>query len=150
MGFESVNKGTNADAIKLTGLKTGDTVIGFVEGFTPSLQNPDVSNIVMVSEDGSKRFYVYSAGNVKYLINDGKIKEGLLTKIVRLADKNVKGKMSSQFDVLQDSAQVLTGFTGTIGGAAGATSDRSAIAARASELASKASKGALPASATRN
>jgi hypothetical protein len=113
-----------------------------VKGFIASKQNPEVNNIIMVSEDGSKTFFVYSAGNVKYLIADGRVKANLLTKIVRLADKNVKGKNSSQFDVLQDSTRTLE---------AGATSegaDRQSISARAADLASKASRP-MPASATR-
>jgi hypothetical protein len=112
MAFQNVsNKSSGGKAtgepVKLTSMKQGDSITGFVLSFVDSLQNPDNKNIFMRSEDGSSTFYVYTAGNVKYLINDGKISEGLLTKITRIADKDVKGKKSSQFEVLQDPDQTV-------------------------------------------
>ena len=109
MAFQNVNQKSGgkatSEAVKLTGLKHGESVTGFIIGLVPSLQNPDVMNIFMRSEDGSQSFYVYTAGNVKYMIADGKLEIGLLTKITRLADKDIKGKKSSQFEVLQDPEQ---------------------------------------------
>jgi hypothetical protein len=107
MAFQDVNNNTKAsgEGVKLTGLAIGDSVTGYVVTFRPSLQNPDNMNIFMRDEDGPGTFYVYTAGNLKYLIKDGKIKEGLLTKITRIADKMVGGMKSSQFQVLQDPEQ---------------------------------------------
>ena len=110
MAFQNVNNKSGggkatSEAVKLTSLDIGASVTGYVLSFVPSLQNPDNQNIFMRSEDGEHTFYVYTAGNMKYLINDGKIEKGLLTKITRLENKNVKGKTSSQFEVLQDPDQ---------------------------------------------
>jgi hypothetical protein len=105
MAFQSVNQSVGSSK-KVRDLAVGEELIGYVTGFEPSLQNPDNSNILMRGLDGAS-FRVYTAGNIKYMIKDGKIQKGLLTKIVRLADKNVKGKMSSQFDVQQDPEQSL-------------------------------------------
>ncbi len=116
MAFQNVNNKSGggkatSEAVKLTGLEVGGSVTGYVLSFVPSLQNPDNQNIFMRSEDGEHTFYVYTAGNMKYLINDGKIEKGLLTKIVRLEDKMVKGKKSSQFEVLQDSERSVEDLT---------------------------------------
>lgn len=107
MAFQDVNQQASKEAVKLTGLKIGDTVTGFVVGFRESKQNPENQNILMREENGEGTFYVYTAGNVKYLIKDGKIKSGLLTKIERIADKMVGGKKSSQFRVMQDPSQTI-------------------------------------------
>jgi hypothetical protein len=106
MAFESVNRQLSGTAKKVRDLEVGGELVGYVTGFEPSLQNPENMNMIMRGEDGTT-FRVYTAGNIKYMIKDGKIQTGLLTKIVRLADKNIKGKISSQFDVLQDPESTL-------------------------------------------
>ncbi len=107
MAFQDVNPRTTKEAVKLTGLKVGESVTGFVAGFTPSKQNPDNMNIIMQGEDGS-RFFVYTAGNVKYLITDGKVKAGLLTLITRTEDRKMKnGKITSSYSVQQDPDQII-------------------------------------------
>lgn len=107
MAFQSVNQAVGSSK-KVRDLEVGGEIIGYVTGFEPSLQNPENMNLLMRGTDGNT-FRVYTAGNIKYMIKDGKIQTGILTKIVRLNDKNVKGKMSSQFDVLQDPEQTLDG-----------------------------------------
>lgn len=105
MAFQNVRNNApkaTGDAVKLTQLNVGGAVTGFIVKLVPSLQNPETSNILMKQEDGDGTFYVYTAGNIKYLITDGLIKVGLLTKITRIDDKMVGGKKSSQFTVEQD------------------------------------------------
>ncbi len=105
MAFQSVNQSVGSSK-KVRDLEVGGELIGYVTGFEPSLQNPENMNLIMRGTDGAS-FRVYTAGNIKYMIKDGKIQTGLLTKIVRLEDKNVKGKISSQFEVLQDPEATL-------------------------------------------
>lgn len=135
MAFQSVNSKSGgkstAEPVKLTSLAVGESVTGFVLSFVPSKQNPDVSNIFMKSEDGADTFYVYTAGNVKYMIADGKIEKGILTKIVRLEDAMVKGKKSSQFDVLQDAD--ITVDDASFAAIAPTTDDRTAAVRAAAE-----------------
>ena len=107
MAFQSVNQKVTGGAKKVRDLAVGGEIIGYVTGFEPSLQNPENMNLLMRGTDGTT-FRVYTAGNIKYMIKDGKIQTGLLTKIVRLDDKNVKGKVSSQFDVQQDPDATLS------------------------------------------
>lgn len=110
MAFKNVN---NVSGVKLTSLTIGDSILGYVAGFKDS-QHEGQRNIRLVLDqdlaDLDGRSYkkgdvviVYTAGNVRYMINDGKIEERLLTKITRIADKVVNGKKSSQFAVEQDS-----------------------------------------------
>lgn len=107
MAFQDVNPKTTKDPVKLTALKIGDSVTGHIVGFNPSKQNPDNMNIIMVDDKGD-RFFVYTAGNVKYLITDGKVKAGQLTQITRLEDRTMKnGKITSAFQVLQDPDSVV-------------------------------------------
>ena len=117
MALRSVNTGNTK---KATGLKVGETLKGWVIRFEESSQSKEtrkddpsaapVSNILMVGEDG-EQFLFFTAGNIKYLINDGKIAEGLYTEITRVEDRLVgkkMKKMSSYFDVQQDDERPLT------------------------------------------
>lgn len=116
MAFKNVNTGGK----KLTDLKIGDSLIGYVVRFeesslskTARKDDPDapiVNNLVMQDEGSKENYTVFSAGNVKYMINDGKIQTGLLTKITRIDDAMVGKKLkkkSSQFTVEQDPDRAL-------------------------------------------
>jgi hypothetical protein len=145
MAFESVNKQVSGSR-KVRDLDVGGELVGYVTGFEPSLQNPENMNIIMRGEDGTT-FRVYTAGNIKYMIKDGKIQTGLLTKIVRLADKNIKGKISSQFDVLQDPEATLADalfneISTQVPSSAAKPAASSPVANRAKELAAKVAQGA--------
>ena len=141
MAFQNVNSRSSGgratrDPIKLTGLKVGDSVTGHVLNFVDSLQNPDNKNILLQLEDGGTA-YVYTAGNVKYMINDGKIQEGLLTRITRIDDKTVKGKRSSQFTVEQDAdntIDVSSAIASSVAAAASSSNDSFAAITSTTEL----------------
>lgn len=142
MAFQSVNQKVTGGSKKVRDLEVGGEIIGYVTGFEPSLQNPEKMNLIMRGTDGNT-FRLYTAGNIKYMIKDGKIQTGLLTKIVRLEDKNVKGKLSSQFDVLQDpDSELADALFEEIGTAPTATTQPTAkpaatggVRARAQEIA---------------
>lgn len=98
MAFETVKK-----EMKLgTKMEIGEEVFGYVVDF-PSGQYG--TNLLMEDKEGNT-FVFGTSGNLRYLVQDGLIKAGLYTRITRLADKKVKGKVSSQFDVAQDSDDV--------------------------------------------
>jgi len=123
-------------------MQIGEELIGYVIGTEPSLQNADVKNLIMRKLTG-ETVRVYTAGNLRYIVADGKVKEGMLTKITRIADKMVKGKNSSQFNVEQDDEQLIENynFPEVAQQPAGTTSQapaRNAVADRARELANQA------------
>lgn len=110
MALKSVSKpSVTKDAVKLTELPVGGSVEGYPIAFVESKNYPGTYSIVMQDKDG-ERFYVNTAGNVKYAITDERIQLNLLTRIVRNADQKMKnGKMTSNFDILQDDEDSIVG-----------------------------------------
>ncbi len=107
MAFQSVNQGTTKDPVKLTELKVGGVVQGYPISFRESQKYPGTFSILMQDEAGD-RFYVNTAGNVKYDVKDGRIKLGLLTQITRREDRIMKNKKpTSHFEVLQDPERTI-------------------------------------------
>lgn len=104
MAFENVNKSSKFK--KVTELKTGESLVGYVIGFEQNAMYKDKTNLIMQDENG-ERLVLSPAGNLQYMIKDGKIKAGLLTRITRVEDKKVKGKTSTQVTVEQDSEQTI-------------------------------------------
>jgi hypothetical protein len=124
MAFQDVSVG---EAKKLTGLKEGESITGYVIRFEESMQSKTAReedptrepefNVIMQDQETGGTFLVYSAGNIKYIIKDRKMKVGLLTKITRIADKLVgkkMKKMSSQYKVEQDPSQTIDGGDDTL------------------------------------
>lgn len=103
MAFQSVN---TSNTKKATGMKVGETITGYVVRIEQSRKHENQSNMVIREESGAE-YLLFSAGNLRYLLGDQKIKTGLLTQITRLEDKVVKGKPSTQFDVQQDPDKTL-------------------------------------------
>lgn len=99
MAFKDV--GEKSDYKKLTDLKVGESITGYLVGFVASSKYPNQKNLVM-NIDGN-RTVVLAAGNMKYLIADGKVTAGLLTRITRKEDEKIKGMKASQFKVEQDA-----------------------------------------------
>lgn len=130
MSFENVNKKVNFK--KLTGLNEGDQLIGYVTGFSDSTIVEGQKNIQMVIDGESA--LVAPAGNVKYLITDGKLQVGLKTRITRIADKMIKGKKATQYTVEQDASDSVSSATEA------QLMSSSASSAPSSATASKASK----------
>ncbi len=85
----------------------GDTVTGYVTGF-PVGGKFNSTNIQMKGEDGVERV-IFSAGNLKYVIADGKIELGQYTVITRIADKHSAklGRAVVQFSVAQDPEKTI-------------------------------------------
>ena len=106
MAFQDVSSSNKFK--KLTELKEGESLTGYVVGASESTRLPGAFNLLM-NIDG-ERFEVSAAGNVKYMIKDGKIKAGPLTRITRQADVKTKGKVATRYKVEQDLENVLTGI----------------------------------------
>lgn len=108
MAFTDVS--TKMEYLKLTDLEVGEAIEGyFLEGKASDRLEGAYNLIMMI---GDERKSVSAAGNVKYLIIDGKLKGGLLTRITREEDtKNGKGKKVTRFKVEQDGEKVLTNYT---------------------------------------
>lgn len=101
MAFEKVGKSTFK---KLTELKQGEALTGYLLATKDgSLEN---SKFLVMRIDGNDTD-VAAAGNVRYMVQDNKLAVGRLTRITRLADKKVKGKTSTDFEVEQDPADTI-------------------------------------------
>lgn len=107
MAFQDVSA-RNFVNLKNT-LKVGEAYEGYVVKFTTSkLKDKDVTNIVMQNAASGETETLGAQGNLRYMVEDGKIETGQLTRITRIADKKVGGLMSSQFRVEQDPEDVLS------------------------------------------
>lgn len=91
------------DPVALTGLDEGESVTGYLTGTMKSAHVNGADNMIFRNKDTGESFAVYTAGNVRYLLSDGAIAVGAYTQITRIADKMVKGKNSSQYEVQQDT-----------------------------------------------
>lgn len=138
MAFKNVNSRSEGEIVKTTELKVGESLTGYVTAVNSyTYEGQQLHSLSMVKEDGTK-ITLRPSGNLRYMIADGKVKEGLLTRITRTADKKVKGKNSTQFEVEQDSESTYNeldsaGITSDIPAAKGTSS----VAARAAKLASQ-------------
>lgn len=111
MAFTDISKdaGFEGGFKKLTGLKVGESITGYAVGVDESkhVRAPGALSLIMRIE--GKRVSVSVAGNVKWLLKDGKIKtDGPNTKITRIADALSGGKLSTKFTVEQDFADVYS------------------------------------------
>jgi hypothetical protein len=101
-GFDSKQKATE--------MELGQSITGYLieinerEGDNGTMHS-------LIFNVGGKSLLFYPAGNIKYMIQDGKLKTGVLTRVTRTENKTVgKGKFkkeSSQFKVEQDVNDVI-------------------------------------------
>jgi hypothetical protein len=110
MGFKTVGQGSITFK-KLTELKVGESVTGYLLGIDTSTKIEGAQNL-RLRIDGTV-FSYSAAGNVKYMIRDGELQFGQNTRITRLEDRKVKGKSSSNFKVEQDPDDVVEGAPAT-------------------------------------
>lgn len=90
---------------KLTELAVGESMVGYFLGKKDSTTIEGATNLIMVIEND--RFLVSAAGNVKYLLMDGKLTPGQLTRITRQEDVKIKGKRATSFAVEQDADDTI-------------------------------------------
>lgn len=112
MAFQDVNGAGGFDSKqKATEMEVGQSIIGYLLEINEREGDNGTMHSLILSIDGKKLLF-YPAGNIKYMIKDGKLNAGgVLTRITRTANKTVgKGKFkkeSSQFKVEQDVNDVL-------------------------------------------
>lgn len=104
MAFKNVN-GDAGQFKKLTDLEVGGSITGYFLGTRVSTQIEGAVSLLMLID--GERFAVSAAGNVKYMLQDGKLYPGQNTRITRVDDKKVKGKKSTQFTVEQDAEDTV-------------------------------------------
>ncbi len=109
MAFEK-RGGLKNTAQYLTELQIGDVLEGYVRGFPVSKHGANIS-LKLTQDYGEfttgQEILIFPAGNVRYMLIENEVVAGQLTRITRVADKNVKGKNSSQFAVEQDPSQTM-------------------------------------------
>lgn len=106
MAFKDV--GQNFDRKqKATEMKVGESIQGHVVSTGSRIGEGGEVMYSMIINVGGERVLFFPAGNIKFLLKDGTIKAGLLTKITRLADGVTKGKKSTKFNVQQDSEDTI-------------------------------------------
>ena len=107
MAFKNVNEQTKF--AKLTDLKVGESLTGYLTGISESSKIPGAFNLNIRSEGEDVSYSV--AGNVKYMIKDNKLSVGANTRITREEDVKIKGKTATRFQVEQDLEDMLAGFS---------------------------------------
>lgn len=112
--------GGTGNGIKLTGFAEGESITGYVTAFPPSTGKvkgqinltftlaESFTNSEGVTTPAGASVLLFTAGNLKYMIQRGEIIAGYYTKITRIADTKVKGLNSSQFEVEQDDERELS------------------------------------------
>ena len=107
MAFKNVNEQTKF--AKLTDLKVGESITGYLTGISESSKIPGAFNLNIRSDGEDVSYSV--AGNVKYMIKDNKLSVGANTRITREDDVKIKGKTATRFQVEQDMDDMLSGFS---------------------------------------
>ena len=105
MAFQNVNE--QGKFKKLTELAEGESLTGYFLGSKASTSIEGAVSLIMLI--GDEKFFVSAAGNVKYMLADGKLTAGQNTRITRIEDRKVKGKKSTQFTVEQDPEDTVPG-----------------------------------------
>jgi hypothetical protein len=123
MALKTVSKSQVGNTIKAAKMEVGAFVEGYLKQIEESQQYPGQYSFIMVNKETSELFRLSGAGNLKYLVADGLVQEGIFTRITRLEDrKNKRGMTVSNFELAQDDEDTLaaSGITPT---ASASTSD---------------------------
>ncbi len=100
---------------KTTALEIGESLEGYLlrlNEYTDKETGEVNRNFVLLIDD--KRIRIYPSGNIKYMLQDGKLDVGMNTRITRVEDKMVGGKdgkrkmKATDFLVEQDDEDVLS------------------------------------------
>lgn len=107
MGFEPIGSG-GGPTKKALDIPVGGELVAYMVGVKETQGKfGEQTNLVMQDPESGEQFMLYTAGTLAYAAKDGRIKAGLLTKIVRKGDERRKAKNNSSyttsvFEVLQD------------------------------------------------
>lgn len=113
MAFEEVNNSGGVNPGK--DIEVGESLLGYVLGFR---QGKHGTNIIMRNKETGEDYTLYSSGNIKYAVRDGRVKQGLLTRITRKPNEKIKGMDSSMFTIEQDPEDTVdtAGFNAVFDG----------------------------------
>ena len=121
MAFQSVNQNSGdryAESRKASEMGAGDVVQGYLVRIEPSGGEFEGYNYIL-SIDGAL-IRIYGTGTMKYAAKDGKLKNGLMTRITAKGKQPKVSKAGrkytiSEFDIEQDPEDAITTeSTGTV------------------------------------
>jgi hypothetical protein len=93
---------------KLNGMTQGQTYKCYpVKVVEVTIDGRPSKNVIVVNAETSEEQTIGTPGNLKYLVNDGKLNMGEYTEITRIEDKKYGKLTGSQFKVAQDNEKTL-------------------------------------------
>lgn len=94
---------TTGNFFKLNGMEEGQTYKCYpLRVIDVTIEGRPAKNVVVVNAETGDEQTVGTPGNLKYLVNDGKIQLGIYTEFTRIEDKKYGKLNGSQFTVAQD------------------------------------------------
>ncbi len=91
------------EPVALTALEIGEAVDGYFVETAKSIHANGGDNLVFRDKETGETFPVYSAGNIRALLQGDDYKFGAYTVITRIDDKMVNGRKSTQYKMQQDA-----------------------------------------------
>lgn len=139
MAFKTLSTKKIAETKKPKDLDVGESIEGYLVRFEESKKYEGTTSLIMQGEDG-EQFRVSPHGNIKWLIRDGALTVGLMTKITKTGNTTTKGMKSSTFDVAQDDEDFLDEAALSTPSSDASRSTSTAAVSRVNALAGKAAK----------
>jgi len=100
---------TAGNFFKLNDMKIGQTFKCYpIKVVDVTVQGRPAKNILVVNAETNEKITVGTPGNIKYLVNDGKLEMGVYTEITRGEDKKYGALKGSSFKVAQDPEKTLS------------------------------------------
>jgi hypothetical protein len=100
---------TTGNFFKLNGMDEGATFKCYpVRVIDVVIEGRPAKNVIVVNADTGEDQTIGTPGNLKYLVNDGKLNMGEYTEITRIEDKKYGKLNGSQFKVAQDNEKTLS------------------------------------------
>jgi hypothetical protein len=131
MAFQNRSDKKSALSIVET-LAVGESLTGYYLGNETVAIEDREAQILKMRINGESVNY-FAAGNLKYLVIDGKLVAGQNTRITRNKDgKNKRGAKVSSFTVEQDPSDVVAGMEATAATASSTTTSSSSSSDRSS------------------
>ncbi len=99
---------TSNNFFKLNGMQQGETFKCYpVEVFDVVIEGRAAKNVKVINAETGETQTIGTPGNLKYVVNDGKLKMNFYTEITRAEDKKYGKLTGSSFAVAQDSDKTL-------------------------------------------
>jgi hypothetical protein len=106
MALKDVSQG---NFFKLNGMEKGQTFKCYpVRVIDVTIEGRPSKNVLVINAETNEEQTIGTPGNIKYLVNDGKLNMGEYTEITRGEDKKYGKLTGSSFTVAQDSERTLS------------------------------------------